>query len=137
MVNTQLCLDTNTLIDYLKAREPGASAVEKAVKEYNCCVTSITVYELLFGVARAKQEIGEQALLGVMTILPFNDAVAKRAATLHAELISQNQDIGIKDVFIAATCLEQAMPILTANEKHFSRVTGLEVITPVEIMAKD
>jgi tRNA(fMet)-specific endonuclease VapC len=137
MANTQLCLDTNTLIDYLKAREPGASAVEKVVKEYNCCVTSITVYELLFGVARAKREIGEQALLGVMTILPFDNAVAKRAATLHAELISQNQDIGIKDVFIAATCLEQAMPILTANEKHFSRVTGLEVITPVEIMAKD
>jgi tRNA(fMet)-specific endonuclease VapC len=107
------------------------------VKEYNCCVTSITVYELLFGVARAKREIGEQALLGVMTILPFDNAVAKRAATLHAELISQNQDFGIKDVFIAATCLEQAMPILTANEKHFSRVTGLEVITPVEIMAKD
>ena len=98
MENTQLCLDTNALIDYLKAREPGASAVEKAVKEYNCCVTSITVYELLFGVARAKREIGEQALLGVMTILPFDNAVAKRAATLHAELISQNQDIGIKEV---------------------------------------
>jgi len=136
MANTQLCLDTNTLIDYLKGREPGASAVEKAVKEYNCCVTSITVYELLFGVARAKKEIGEQALLGVMTILPFDNAVAKRAAILHAELLNQNQDIGIKDIFIAATCLEQAMPILTANEKHFSRVAGLEVITPSEIAAR-
>ncbi len=29
------------------------------------------------------------------------------------------------------------MPILTANEKYFSRVTGLEVITPVEIIAQD
>lgn len=72
-----------------------------------------------------------------MTVLPFDNAVAKRAAILHAELISRNQDIGIKDIFIAATCLEQAMPILTANEKHFSRVAGLEVITPTEIAAKD
>jgi tRNA(fMet)-specific endonuclease VapC len=54
----------------LKAREPGASAIERAVKEYDCCITSITAYELLFGVARAKREIGEQALLGVMTVLP-------------------------------------------------------------------
>jgi len=94
--NSQLCLDTNTLINYLKGREPGASAVEKTVKEYDCCVTAITVYELLFGVARAKREIGEQALLSVMIILPFDNTVAKRAVTLHAELISQNQDIGIK-----------------------------------------
>jgi tRNA(fMet)-specific endonuclease VapC len=134
MENTQLCLDTNTIIDYLKGREPGVSAVERVVKEYNCCISSITVYELLFGVARVKREIGEQALLGVMTILPFDNAVAKRAASLHAELIIQNQDIGIKDIFIAATCLEQGIPILTANEKHFSRVTGLKVITPVELI---
>ena len=107
------------------------------MKEYHCCVTSVTVYELLFGVARAEREIGEQALLGVMTLLPFYNAVAKRAAILHAKLISQNQDIGIKDVFIAATCLEHDMPILTTNEKHFSRVTGLKVFTPIEVVFND
>jgi len=131
MDRTQLCLDTNVLIDYLKGREPGASAVEKAVKEYNCYVTATTVYELLFGVARAKKEIGEQALLGVMSVFPFDSGVAKRAAELHAELISRNQDIGIKDVFIAATCLEEEVPLLTANERHFSRVPELTVITPM------
>lgn len=48
MDDTQLCLDTSVLIAYLKGREPGAAAVEKAVKEYACHVTAITVYELLF-----------------------------------------------------------------------------------------
>lgn len=133
MADTRLCLDTNSLIDYLKGREPGASAVERAVKAYNCCVTSISVYELLFGVARAQREIGEQALLGMMTILSLDEAVAKRAAHLHAELIRKNQDIGIKDVLIAATCLEHDVPILTANERHFSRVSGLVVIAPSRI----
>jgi predicted nucleic acid-binding protein len=136
MDSTRLCLDTNALIDYLKGRDPGASAVEKAVKTYNCYVTVITVYELLFGVARAKKEIGEQALLGVMTVLPFDEGIAKRAAELHAELISQNQNIGIKDVFIAATCLEGDIPLLTANERHFSRVVGLTVITPVGLISE-
>ena len=136
MDRTQLCLDTNVLIDYLKGREPGASAVETAVKEYNCFVTSTTVYELLFGVARAKKEIGEQALLGVMSVFAFDGSVAKRATTLHAELISKNQDIGVKNVFIAATCLEKDVPLLTANGRHFSRVPELVVITPVALADK-
>jgi len=69
----RICLDTTALIGYLKGREPIASAVEKAVKECSCHVTTITVYELLFGVARAKKEIGEEALLGAMTVLSFID----------------------------------------------------------------
>ncbi len=136
MGDSRLCLDTGVLIAYLKGREPGASAVEKAVKEHACYVTSITVYELLFGVARAKKEIGEQALLGIMTVLPLNDAAARRAADLHADLISRNQDIGVKDVLIAAICLEHTLSIFTTNERHFSRVRGLKVITPTQLMAK-
>jgi tRNA(fMet)-specific endonuclease VapC len=136
MDDSQLCLDTNVLVAFLKDREPGALAVEKAVKECVCYVAAITVYELLFGVARAKKEIGEQTLLGVMTVLPLNEAAARRAANLHADLISRNQDIGIKDVLIAAICLEHALPILTANHQHFSRVPDLKVITPSELASK-
>lgn len=134
MESSRFCLDTNVLIDFLKGREPGASATEKVVKNGQCYVTSVTVYELLFGVARARKEIGEAALLGIMSILPFDGKIAKRAAELHAELIGRNQDIGVKDVFIAACCLEHAMPIVTANKRHFSRVPELEVITPQELV---
>ncbi len=128
MENSRLCLDTDVLIRYLKGREPFASAIEKAVKNYVSCVTAITVYELLFGVARANKEIGEEALLGIMTILPLNHASAKRAARLHSDLISRNKDIGVKDVLIASICLEHNIPIFTANEEHFSRVEGLKVV---------
>ena len=109
--------------------------MEEVVKHYACYVTSITAYELLFGVARTQKEIGEAALLGAMAILSFDGKVAPRAAKLHAELIRHNQDIGVKDVFIASSCLEHGLPILTANKRHFSRVSGLKVITPKEIIA--
>jgi tRNA(fMet)-specific endonuclease VapC len=135
MDHPRLCLDTSVLIAYLKGREPSASAVEKTIKERICYVTALTVYELLFGVARAKKEIGEEALLGMMTILPFSDAAARQAANLHDDLIRQNQDIGVKDVLIAAICLEHGMSLLTINQNHFSRVPGLNVITPVELLA--
>lgn len=136
MDDTRLCLDTNVLIAFLKGREPGAAAVEQAVRDYNCYVTAVTVYELPFGVARAQREIGEAALLGVMNVVPFDDAAARRAANLHDELIRRNQDIGVKDVIIAAICLERSLPILTLNERHFSRVPGLKVLTPDALLAQ-
>ena len=130
-----LCLDTGGLIAYLKGREPGASAVERAVKEFNCYVTAVTVYELMFGVARAKKYIGEDELLGMMNTLPFDKKAARRAARLHDDLIRHNQDIGIKDVLIAAICLENAMPLFTLNQRHFSRVADLEVVTAAMLLA--
>ena len=63
---TRVCIDTGPLIAFLKGRDPGASAVEHAVRTLDCFVTVITAYELLFGVARTRRQIGEDALLGAM-----------------------------------------------------------------------
>ena len=134
---TKLCLDTSVLIAYLKGREPGAAAVERAVKDYACHVTGITVYELLFGVARAQKQIGEESLLAVLQVLPLDDAAARRAAILHDQLIRRNEDIGVKDVLIAAICLDHNLPLLTLNERHFSRVSGLQVLKPEDLLAAD
>ncbi len=123
-------LPRHVLVAYLKGREPGAATVQRAVRECACHVSAITVYELLFGVARASKRIGEEELLGVMTVLPLDNVAARRAATLHDELIRRNQDIGVKDVLIAAICLTHAMPLLSLNQRHFSRVAGLKVETP-------
>ena len=119
---TRLCIDTGPLIAFLKGRNPGAAAVERAVREMDCCVTAITAYELLFGVARARRQIGEDALLGTMQTLPLDIAAARRAAQLHDELIRHTKDIGIKDVLIAAICLEHKLPLLTLIQEHFGRV---------------
>jgi len=133
---SHLCLDTSALIAYLKGRDPGATAVERAVRDYTCYVTAITVYELLFGVARAQKTIGEEALLDVLNITPFDDAAARRAANLHVDLVRRNDDIGVKDVLIAAICLEHALPLLTLNDRHFARVPGLQVLGPDAFLAQ-
>jgi predicted nucleic acid-binding protein len=36
--------------------------------------------------------------------------------------------IGIKDTFVAATCLVQNLPLLSVNARHFERIAGLELI---------
>lgn len=136
MAKRELCIDTNILIDYLKGREPVASALTQVVKTHNCFVTSITTYELLFGVTRAKKEIGEHDLLGAFSPLAFDRASASRASLLHTELLSLNKNIGLKDIFIASICLVHGLPILTSNVKHFSRVPNLNIITPAEILTR-
>ena len=130
---TRICIDTGPLIAFLKGRNPGAAAVERAVQELDCFVTVITAYELLFGVARARRQIGEDALLGNMHSLPLDITAARRAAQLHDQLIRHNQDIGVKDVLIAAICLEHELPLLTLNEEHFRRVSELTVVTVAEL----
>ena len=109
-------------------------ALERAVKNSICYVTAISAYELMFGSARAKRQFDEQSLLGVTTVLPFSYATAQRAAQLHADLIHRNRDIGVKDVFIAAICLENQLPLLTSNTRHFSRVPNLVVIAVDEFV---
>lgn len=69
-----------------------------------------------------------------MAILPFDAPSAARAATLHDALIRSNQDIGVKDVMIAAICQQHDLPLLTLNERHFNRVEGLTILTPEQIL---
>jgi tRNA(fMet)-specific endonuclease VapC len=133
---TELCLDTSILINFLKGREPSASALVHAVTNFSCTITSVTVYELLYGMARSKKQIGENALLGVMRVLAFDDAAARRAAKLHDDLIRNNQEIGIKDILIAAICLEHTLPLVTTNIAHFVRVPNLQIISPEELLVQ-
>jgi tRNA(fMet)-specific endonuclease VapC len=130
METERIGLDTSILIAFLRGREPAATALEKAVQKHTCFVAAITIYELIFGLARSGQSIGEDELLGLMTIIPVDGQIARRSAYLHQQLLQQGQDIGVKDVFIAATCLVNNLPLLTLNQRHFSRIADLSVITP-------
>lgn len=126
----RLCIDTGVPIRYLRGQDPSASALERAVRESDCSIISITAYEILFGLARSQRSIGEEDLLDVLAILPFDLAASRCAASLHDDLIRRNQDIGVKDVMIAAICLSNDLPLLTLNAKHFERVVGLVVVSP-------
>ncbi|MCS6847731.1 MAG: type II toxin-antitoxin system VapC family toxin [Anaerolineae bacterium] len=137
MESIRLCLDSSLLIGYLRNREPEASATVHALRRYPCYVASITVYEILFGAARARRQIDENKLLAPFVVLPLDEKSARLAAHLHDGLIRQNADIGIKDVLIAAICLSHGVALLTANYEHFRRVSPLHVLRPDEILTSD
>lgn len=51
---------------------------------------------------------------------------------IYRYLQRNNMLIGSNDLWIAATAVAHAMPIVTRNRAHFSRVPGVEVIAYAE-----
>ncbi len=103
----------------------------------NIYMSAITVSELLVGVHHANSEIRRlkrsahiEGLIAVINILDFDIKVARVHAEISASLAKKHTFIGAHDLLIAATALTHGCAVLTYNEKEFSRVPRLTVLTP-------
>jgi len=68
------------------------------------------------------------AMLARYDILPMDESTAHQYSVITRLLRGQNQLIGVNDLWIAAAALAHAMPLVTNNSAHFSRIPGLSVI---------
>ena len=129
MGNSSIVVDTDIIIDYLKKRQPGTELLKKAYLKHRIHITSITVYELLYGVQRSGKTALIDRLLRYVTVVPLDEAAAREAAAIHYNLRSKGMDIGVKDSFIAGICEAHNMPLLTRNVKHFNRIPELKLLS--------
>ena len=60
-----------------------------------------------------------------LPILSFNEDAASQAAEIYHYLRHKNKMIEFRDIFIAATCIVNNLPVKTLNKKHFDRIPGL------------
>jgi tRNA(fMet)-specific endonuclease VapC len=123
-------LDTCVISDFIKG-EPNTLARMKRTPSSDLGVSSITVMELDYGLAlnpkfaqKAKPLI--TSFLAAVTTIPFGDREAEQAAQIRAILKSQGQPIGAYDVLIAATAVQHHLLMVTANQREFDRVIGLQ-----------
>jgi tRNA(fMet)-specific endonuclease VapC len=121
-------LDSSMLIHHARSRNKRNSFFSRSLLVYYPNLSVISVYEIEFGAYRAGRASDIEPLQVSFNILPLTEQIARRAAVLEANLIRQNLQIGIKDTFIAATCLIHNLPLLTVNMRHFDRIAGLELI---------
>jgi len=135
MGTNRILIETTIIIEYLRTRHRATiTNFEKAIATFDeCCLSVITVYEVEFGAARAGRISDLTNVLPCLEILPIDGTVAEEAARIHADLVALNQEIGVKDVFIAATAMINELPILTYNIKHFRCVPGLQVVSPSDM----
>ncbi len=126
---TEILVDTTILIHHLRKLKKEDTHFIRAIRRFNNLYISVmTLYEVEFGYERDKRPSELSELLPFLKLLPIDDPTARQAASLHSDLIAQNKDIGIRDVFIASTSMIHQLPLLTLNIKHVERVPALSLI---------
>ncbi len=124
-------LDTNTLIYFFKGVGSVAEHLEE-VPPRDVAIPSVVLYELEVGIAKStqpkKRRQGLEALLRLVTILPFDEAAARAAASVRVGLEKAGTPIGPVDTLIAGTALGRSATLVTHNTREFSRVRGLKVV---------
>lgn len=124
-------LDTNICI-YLIKKQP--KRVLHRLRELDIAtvgVSSITVAELQYGVAKSSRPeqnaLALAAMLAPLEVLPFDDGAAAVYGTVRATLERAGTPIGSMDLLIAAHARALGRTIVTHNTREFNRVSGLKV----------
>lgn len=101
----------------------------KATSDEELATTSISVGELTHGAHKSQRPADNlmrlDVLLAALTILPYDEAAARRFGMLKASLERSGQPLHDMDLQIASIALDNAAPLLTHNQGHFRCIEGL------------
>ena len=118
-------IDTDVLI-WLTRGHLGAAARLATLLPWR--ISAVTYTELVQG-ARDRQELIriQKGLAASQTeVLPLTEAISSRAMAL-VDRYALSHSLRLGDALIAATALTHALPVLTANARHFEAIQGLAV----------
>jgi len=123
-----MVIDTNIFIEYLRAKDKTLTKLYQLSVNTELFISSISLYELYMGATTVDKEKHINTLTEGFTVLPFTNQVAIKSAKIYQQLKAKNQMIEFRDIFIAATCIINDLPIVTLNKKHFDRIAELRII---------
>lgn len=124
-------LDTNICIYIINKRPAEVYTKFKKIKLDNIYISSITDFELRYGVQKSsKFDHNSKALdefLGYLNIIPFDSDAAQIAAGIRLVLEKQGNLIGPYDLLIASQAISKQFVLVTNNEKEFKRIKDLKI----------
>ncbi|MBM4338939.1 MAG: type II toxin-antitoxin system VapC family toxin [Deltaproteobacteria bacterium] len=125
-------IDTNALSEIIK-KKPNPSFMNRLRNTPTDALfsASICIMELRYGALKRGNPADlwtkiEQQILPKIRILSFSYKEAMEAGDLIHHLYSIGQPIGIEDIMIASIALSNGLTVVSANNKHFSRVPRLK-----------
>ncbi len=126
-----LCLDSDILIAFLRKKLDSLKFIQEHENE-GLATTMISQFELLIG-AKISEKKSENVLkirdlTSRLTVLNIGDKEVEECSDIYAELQKSGQVIEIRDVLIAGTCRRAGITLVTRNEDHFRRISGLSII---------
>ena len=128
-METQICVDTDILADFLRNKPEAVEWIKVNEKKNVLATTIINLFELYYGAYKSaftKQNLpAVKALAQRLLILNLTDEIVRAAGERLAQLESNGQHIDFRDVLIGTTALVEKCAIKPRNIKHFSRIDGL------------
>lgn len=124
----RLLLDTDTCVFWLRGR---AAVRERmlTVGAATAAISAITLAELRYGAScSAQHETNHRAIddfISGIKVLEVDAQVAAVFGGLKAQLRKQGMLIEDFDLVIAATARTHNLRLVTNNEQHFERISGL------------
>lgn len=91
-------------------------------------ISAITKYEIMVGSNALQEEFWNQ-LFSNLTTVDFNEKIALEASLIKKELKAQGMVIGFEDIAIGATARANNYALATLNEKHFTKIANLKLVT--------
>jgi len=119
-----ICIDSNVVI-YLAQGVLSADVVSRVPVVYP---SILRIETLGYHQIRSAEEQRVRELLSCFQEIAPEGAIIERAIRLR-----QLWRISLGDAIVAATALEQACELWTANEVDFSRIDGLVVVNPLAL----
>lgn len=128
----KLLLDTNICIYIIKRKPVTVLERFRAYQVGDIGISSITLSELRFGVAKSEHRVKNgkalEEFITPLEILPFGEEAALAYGEIRAALEKAGRVIGPMDMLIAAHAVALGVPMVTNNTKEFGRVPDLDVL---------
>ena len=131
MALPKVILDTDILSAIMRRQSAVIPTARAYLREYHQFHFSIiTQYEILRGL-KAKDATRQTATFENFCsrniILPLSEETISKAAEIYADLYKRGELIGDADILIAASAMVHGLGIVTNNERHFQRISDLQV----------
>ena len=128
---TRYMLDTDMCSYIIKERPASVLEHFKKLDMDNICISIVTYAELIYGVERSSSRRINHAVIKDFTrhldVIKWDVNAAEQYAVIRTKLEAKGTQIGAMDMMIAAHAKSLNTILVTNNQKHFTKVTGLKI----------
>ena len=129
--NMKYLFDSSAVIDILRSDEKVAAKYQlESIKRNELSICSIVYYEIIrgFKISQATKKLKLFLQLSKnWEILPLDMKATEKAMDIYVSL-HRGYTVEDNDIYIAAIAMVNDCILVTANEKHFSRIEGLTYV---------
>ena len=124
MTRDGVIVDTSVLIDFLKGKDPSATAVAELVISKRIYTTGIIMAELLQGARTAKEEAYATELMDAIPALEVTSALWMKTGRLACSLRRKGKTPPLSDIAISVLAMEHNLSVFSLDG-HFQKIPGL------------